>query len=85
MKVFQIATLVLALALVLACGGGTEKAAEDLREAKKEVADKRADVQEAARDLKEEAAELRDAQNKAADKRLELTEELKKDTMVKRP
>ncbi len=85
MKLFQIATLVLASVLALACGGGTEKAAEDLREAKKEVADKREDVQEAARDLKEEAAELRDAQNKEADKRLDLTEELKKDTTVKRP
>jgi len=84
-KLFQIAALVLGSVLVLACGGGTDKAAEDLREAKKEVADKREDVQEAARDLKEEAAELRDAQNKEADKRVELTEELKRDTTVKRP
>ena len=85
MKIFQLAGLVLACFVVLACSGGTDKAAEDLREAKKEVADKREDVQKAARDLKEEASELRDAQNKADDKRMELTEELKKDTMVKRP
>ncbi len=85
MKSLQFAGLVLGSAIVLACGGGTEKAAEDLRDAKKEVADKREDVQEAARDLKEEAAELRDAQNKAADKRVQLTEELRNDTTVKRP
>ncbi|MBC7791889.1 MAG: hypothetical protein H7Z74_18230 [Anaerolineae bacterium] len=85
MKSFQSAGLLLGSIVLLGCGGGTEKAAEDLREAKKEVADEQEDVQAAAGDLKEEAAELRDAQNKAADKRLELTEELKKDTTEKRP
>ena len=73
------------VALVAAAGcSGTERAANQSKEANQEVAEEKKDVQDAAAKLAEEEGELREAQADADAKATKLGNEIAKDTTVRK-
>ena len=82
MKSVHWLTLV-ALVTVAGCSG-TERAANQSKEANQEVAEEKKDVQDAAAKLAEEEGELREAQAEADAKATKLGNEIAKDTTVRK-
>jgi len=71
------------LLLSMACSG-TEQAKDEAKDANKEVAEERKDVQAAAQKLAEEEGELREAELSADVKATKLENEITKDTASRR-
>lgn len=72
-------------ALALGACSDTQQAADDLKDAKEDVAEQRADVEKASDKLGEEAKELTEAEAEAAKARAQLKSEIRKDTAVRNP